>query len=71
MDILINEEMWITVSVEKAESGYKSQCRIIGLDEALAACILIDVGRDILVRLAAHHPHEPAASGREEKPNGN
>lgn len=56
------EEIWITVKLERTPTGYSSTHHIAGIDELSAACILIDVGRDILAYLAAHHHHEPVAT---------
>lgn len=56
-----DQEMTITITVKKTETGVTSTHQIRGISELAAGIILIDVGRNILAHLASHHhSHEPA-----------
>jgi hypothetical protein len=63
----MDDEIRVTITIKKSGTGYTSNHHIEGIDEASAAYILIDVGRNILMVLASHHHgHEHGqAAGRD------
>lgn len=59
----MSEEATITITIKKIGEQWLSEHQLVNIDELVAAVIMMDVGRDLILRhhFNHDHPHHPEA----------